>query len=83
VTVVIFLGGWQLPDVLQGMAIVELMYVLGKVFLLMLLVQVIAKANPAPRVDQVTDFSWKVLSPLSLAALIGNCILFYLSAQVG
>jgi NADH:ubiquinone oxidoreductase subunit H len=83
VTVVIFLGGWQLPELFQGIALLELIYVLGKVFLLMLVIQVIAKANPVPRVDQVTDFSWKVLSPLSLGALIGNCILFYLSAQVG
>jgi NADH:ubiquinone oxidoreductase subunit H len=34
----------------------------------------VARVNPRSRVDQVTDFAWKVLSPFSLLALIGTVL---------
>ncbi len=44
---------------------------LSKVLLVMLGVVWIARSNPRVRVDQITDLSWKVLSPISLFALTG------------
>jgi NADH-quinone oxidoreductase subunit H len=79
--VVLFLGAWKLPgsvfsalrenDSYGVIQLLELATLLGKTFLLMLVVVWVARVNPRSRVDQVTDFSWKVLSPFSLAALIG------------
>lgn len=81
ITVVLFLGAWELPEgvssVLQGqgairlVSFLELSWLLMKTFLLMLLIVWIARANPRARVDQITDFTWTVLSPFSLAALMG------------
>ena len=76
-----FLGAWNLPQNLfialkesesYGLIqFLELLLLLIKTFLLMLVVVWVARVNPRARVDQITDFAWKVLSPFSLAALIG------------
>ncbi|MGK5083594.1 complex I subunit 1 family protein [Bdellovibrionota bacterium FG-1] len=81
ISVVLFLGGWQLPvslfsalkdaEAFGVLQFLELVVLLIKTFLLMLLVVWVARVNPRTRTDQVTDFAWKVLSPFSLAALIG------------
>lgn len=81
ISVVLFLGGWVLPSRLTNilsdneayvsLQILEATCLLAKTFLLMLLILWIAKVNPRNRIDQVTDFAWKVLSPFSLFALIG------------
>ncbi len=77
VTVAVFLGAWNLPAGLQGETFLEVVWILSKVFFLMLLVHVVARSNPVGRVDQTTDFSWRVLSPFSLVALIGSSIWIY------
>lgn len=81
ITVVTFLGAWILPfgfsDLLREagqneiLQLLELLWLLVKVFSLMVLVIWVARVNPRSRVDQITDFSWKVLSPFALVALIG------------
>jgi NADH-quinone oxidoreductase subunit H len=81
ISVVLFLGAWNLPQNLfialkesesYGLIqFLELLLLLIKTFLLMLVVVWVARVNPRARVDQITDFAWKVLSPFSLAALIG------------
>ena len=81
ITVVLFLGAWVLPIQLKEFlteveafkitGFVELLWLLTKTFCLMLLVVWISRVNPKSRVDQITDFSWKVLSPFSLMALVG------------
>ena len=81
ITVVLFLGAWDLPSQLviplrmggagRLLAFIELAWLLIKTFALMLLIIWIAKVNSRSRVDQITDFAWKVLSPFSLAALVG------------
>jgi NADH-quinone oxidoreductase subunit H len=78
---VLFLGGWSIPQSLRqslldsgsssGVFALELMVVIGKSYVLMLLVNLIVKANPKARVDQITDFSWRVLSPVALVATMG------------
>lgn len=84
IAVTIFLGAWNLPfGIAQKMSsdghylllgVVELGWLLLKTFALVLLVVSVARVSPRGRADQVTDFSWKVLSPLSLFALIGVCL---------
>lgn len=80
--VVIFLGAWNLPQGLieqlgsngggQGLReFVELFVLLIKTFSLMILLSWVARVSPRGRVDQTTDFAWKVLSPFSLLALVG------------
>lgn len=81
ISVVLFLGAWDLPanfvitlkssGANQILAVAELGWLLIKTFCLMLLVVWIAKVNSRSRVDQITDFAWKVLSPFSLFALVG------------
>jgi NADH-quinone oxidoreductase subunit H len=80
-TVVLFLGAWVLPESLvaslknigaiQLLSFLELCWLLAKTFALMMFIVWIARVNSRSRVDQITDFAWKVLSPFSLAALVG------------
>ena len=81
ISVVLFLGAWALPqglteglremEALKTLAVFELIWLLSKTFALMLFILWVARVNPRSRVDQITDFSWKVLSPFSLVALMG------------
>jgi NADH-quinone oxidoreductase subunit H len=76
----LFLGGWSIPEGVRDSLMdsgsstvvvgLELVTVLLKSYLLMIAVNLIAKVNPRARVDQVTDFSWKVLSPAALLSVI-------------
>jgi len=84
VTVVLFLGAWSLPDalvqVLEAMeakilvSLMEFFWLMSKTFVVMLAVIWIASANPRSRVDQMTDFAWRVLSPFALVALMGAAL---------
>jgi NADH-quinone oxidoreductase subunit H len=84
IAVVLFLGAWRLPaglgDALtearawRSLQLAELVWLLCKTFALMLSVVWVARVNPRARVDQVTDFSWKMLSPFALVALIGAAV---------
>ncbi len=81
ITVVLFFGGWTLPGFLVSalgdesgrtlIHLLELGVLLVKTLFLMTVILWIAKVTPRPRVDQITDLSWKVLSPFALFALIG------------
>jgi NADH-quinone oxidoreductase subunit H len=78
---VLFLGAWNLPSGLgealgggghpQLLEAAQLALLLIKTGALMLLVVWMARVNPKSRIDQITDFSWKVLSPAAFLALIG------------
>ncbi|MEO5969546.1 MAG: complex I subunit 1 family protein [Bdellovibrionia bacterium] len=84
ITVVLFLGAWRLPlglseslaesESYKLLAIIELVLLLFKTLSLMLLITWVARVNSRSRVDQITDFTWKVLSPFSLVALVGASI---------
>lgn len=85
VAVVLFLGAWVLPswvytladgEHLKFIGIVELLFLLIKVFFLMLVIVWISCVTPVSRVDQITNFSWKILSPFALVALVGASVLF-------
>jgi len=79
--IVMFCGGWLLPTPLTDLLVdlelewilylLELTVLMIKCFALMLFIVWIAKSNPRLRIDQITDLNWKILSPLSMAALIG------------
>ncbi|MBY0469894.1 NADH-quinone oxidoreductase subunit H [bacterium] len=84
IAVVLFMGAWNLPlfvtDAIRNystpvaLEAVELLVLLVKTGLVMLGVTWVARANPRIRADQITDMAWKVLSPLSLMALIGTTV---------
>lgn len=84
VCVVIFLGAWGLPDWIESQVsgdgmqiprlILEMSVVLFKTMILMLVIGAIGTANPRIRVDQITDFNWRVLGPLSILALVGGTV---------
>lgn len=84
ITVVLFLGGWSLPgrfveflrerEAVRILSVLELSWLMAKTFVLMLLIIWVARVNPRSRVDQITDFAWKVLSPFSLLALVGTSL---------
>jgi NADH-quinone oxidoreductase subunit H len=84
ISVVLFLGAWTLPPWIAEhvsdagshvqQEVLELVWLLAKTYALMVLLILFARVNPRARVDQTTDFSWKVLSPFSLGALIGAAL---------
>jgi len=72
--VVLYLGAWDFTgDEPQGFlgALSEMSSVLLKAFFVVLITRVTSRSFPQIRMDQMTDFSWKVLTPLSLACLLG------------
>lgn len=79
--VALFLGGWLIPQGLQDalggnhiQTVLEVVTLLVKSFALMLLVRGVAYVIPRTRTDQITSFSWRVLSPVALAALVGSSL---------
>ena len=82
IAVTIFLGAWILPfglsEVLAQrgdyffLGLFELIWLLSKTLVLMLVISSVARIVPRGRVDHITDFSWKVLSPFALFSLIGS-----------
>ncbi|HMO58344.1 MAG TPA: NADH-quinone oxidoreductase subunit H [Roseiflexaceae bacterium] len=74
VTAVLFLGGWQGPGIAwlaaNGLdipaAVLSLIYMLLKVWLLFFVMVLLRGAFPRLRVDQLLSFAWKFLLPLAL-----------------
>lgn len=84
IAVTLFLGGWIIPSGLRETLVqneswgalnaLELGTLFIKTLTLMLFMVWIGRVNPRVRVDQITDFAWKVLSPLALMALVGAAV---------
>ncbi len=84
IAVVLYLGAWNMPASLYDglknsqeyllILFIELGVLLAKTLFLMFVVTGIVRVNPKIRVDQATDLSWKILSPLSLVSLIGTVL---------
>ena len=82
ITTTLFLGAWKIPlrlssafhenSSLSLLKATELAVLLVKAYFLMFVISWMNKSNPQGRVDQVTDFSWRILSPLALLALAGS-----------
>ncbi|NDJ51860.1 MAG: NADH-quinone oxidoreductase subunit NuoH [Chloroflexi bacterium] len=67
--VTLFLGGWQGPFVDQ-IPTLGFIYFLGKTFLVYI-IQIWMRATvPRLRIDQIMDFCWKLLIPVSLALVV-------------
>ncbi len=76
----LFLGGWQLPEVFAEASgwrriALEITMSMAKALLLGFAALWVARVTPRGRIDQVTDFSWRVLSPLSILMLLGGLAL--------
>ncbi|MCC7442224.1 MAG: NADH-quinone oxidoreductase subunit H [Bdellovibrionales bacterium] len=80
-----FCGGWNLPGFVEGLygadkdgvvaqKLIEPVLAMSKASVLMICTTLFGKIMPTLRSDQVTDFAWRVLSPLALIALIGTAI---------
>jgi NADH-quinone oxidoreductase subunit H len=89
--VVLFFGAWQLPEGLRQslvqaqawgwIGIIEFAVLALKSLVLVFIYLWISVANPRVRADQLTDFGWRVLSPVSLLSLLGSA--FWLAWRAG
>ncbi len=75
-TVALFLGGWNLPENMR-LPWAETLFLVVKVLGLIVVIGIVTYSNPRPRTDQITDFIWKVLSPVSLVCLVGSALWKY------
>jgi NADH-quinone oxidoreductase subunit H len=75
--VFLFLGGWQGPFAGQ-IPFLGFIYFMAKTFLVYIAVQWIKGTFPRVRIDQMMDFSWKVLVPLVLAVILLQMIVLKL-----
>jgi NADH-quinone oxidoreductase subunit H len=70
---VLFLGGWQGPGAAEYPTL-GAVYFAGKAFAAYFLLVWVRATLPRVRIDQMLDFSWKVLTPLMIV-LIGALVL--------
>jgi NADH-quinone oxidoreductase subunit H len=84
ISATLFLGAWRVPEgiresLLDSGAVgaagaLEVGALFAKTLAIMLLMVWLGRVNPRVRVDQITDFAWRVLSPLALFALTGAAV---------
>jgi NADH-quinone oxidoreductase subunit H len=67
---VLFLGGWRGLGAEQA-PVLGTLWLVAKIFLVMLVVQFFQYSLPRLRIDQILGFSWKFLTPL---ALVNICV---------
>ncbi len=73
----LFLGGQTLREISDTTfiwAAYQLLSTLVKASLIYLLLRVVARALPQLRQDQMTEFCWRILTPVSLLALVGELV---------
>ncbi len=70
----LFLGGWRGPGA-QTYPILGVVYFFMKAFFLYWVIMWIKYSLPRIRIDQMLNFNWKFLTPLSLVALIVTAVL--------
>ncbi len=70
----LFLGGWAGFTSFDApfAAALEVLWVLVKALFLLFGVLLIARTIPRVRSDQVTDFTWRVITPMALLSLVGT-----------
>ncbi|MCP4189398.1 MAG: NADH-quinone oxidoreductase subunit NuoH [Planctomycetaceae bacterium] len=83
---ILFLGGWHLPwitgtgdDIGWGVAILRILVLMGKTFLLIFFFMLVRWSWPRFRFDQLMTLAWKVMLPLGVVNLIAVAILSELS----
>jgi NADH-quinone oxidoreductase subunit H len=79
VAATIFLGGWLPFPFLSFLHLPGFVWFMIKVLLVIYLVMAFRWTFPRLRVDQLMDFGWKVLIPVSILNILvtGFCILFF------
>lgn len=70
---VLFLGGWDGPDLLAGW-----IWMAIKTFLLVCAMIWIRGTFPRFRIDQLMGFAWKVMIPMALVDLLAAALLFFM-----
>lgn len=73
----LFLGGnaiREISDTTVLLAAFQLLATVLKASVIFLLLRVVAKALPQLRQDQMTEFCWRVLTPIAIVCLIGELI---------
>jgi NADH-quinone oxidoreductase subunit H len=73
----LFLGGQAIrpsADVTVNVATYQFISALGKGAIIYLLLRVVARALPQLRQDQMTEFCWRVLTPVGVLCLLGELI---------
>jgi len=73
----LFLGGQSVPelgDVSFGIAAAQLGIAIAKASLLYVAVRVVARALPQLRQDQMTEFCWRILTPIASLCLVGELV---------
>ncbi|GAB6180618.1 NADH-quinone oxidoreductase subunit NuoH [Desulfotomaculum defluvii] len=77
----LFLGGWQAPF---GLTLIpSWLWFLAKVYVMIFLIMWFRWTYPRIRVDQLMEFGWKVLIPLSIANIFITGIGKYLYQTIG
>jgi NADH-quinone oxidoreductase subunit H len=72
----LFLGGWQGPFVAQA-PLLGIVYFLGKVTFFLFLYIWLRGTLPRFRFDQLMNFGWKFLLPVSLLNVILTATVYY------
>lgn len=96
VAVTLFLGGWTLPfgitiprQISMGFLVIPYTHIIGgivvfliKTYIVILLFMWIRWTYPRLRIDQLMNFGWKVLLPLSFVNLMIVCVLALIVPEV-
>jgi len=81
-TTTLFLGGWQGPGA-EEIPVLGLFYFLIKTFVVYFIVIWFRGTFPRIRIDQLNDFNWKFLIPLSLGVVIVAAIVDKIAIEQG
>jgi NADH-quinone oxidoreductase subunit H len=71
---VLFLGGWRGPGAEQY-PLLGFVYMTLKIILVYMLMMVVRGTLPRLRIDQMMDFTWKVMTPLMMGLLVGIIVI--------
>jgi NADH-quinone oxidoreductase subunit H len=86
--VILFLGGWHLPwltgtseaEIGWGTAIVRILVLQAKIFLVIVFFMMVRWSWPRFRFDQLMNLAWKIMLPLGLVNLVALAALYELRA---
>ncbi len=78
----LFLGGWRGPGAEQ-IPLLGLVYLIIKTIFVYMLMMIIRGTLPRLRIDQMMDFTWKVMTPLMMVLFVGIIVIDSLTAGLG
>jgi len=81
-TTAVFLGGGNLPGVLEDYTILSILVFLAKVSVIIFVVIWLRWTLPRFRIDQLMDMSWKYLLPGAFIAFLGQAIYMLLTQHL-